>query len=85
MSVETLTDFYRDKKIPTSQVRSPPQLQEYQQRLMNRVNTATSSELFDIQAKDFAKKMDKMSSVWEVSQATSRTVSETGEYFFISI
>lgn len=78
MSVETLTEFYKDKKIPTSEVRSPPPLLEYQQRLMNRINTTTSSDIYDLDVKDLARKMGKMSSVWEVSQATSRTISDTG-------
>lgn len=82
MSVETLKEFYKDKKIPTSQVCSPPALKDYQQRLMNRINTTTSSDIYDLDMKDLAKKMGKMSSVWEVSQATSRTISDTGYLFY---
>ncbi len=69
---------HQDKKIPTTRVLPPPPIQEYQHRLIARTNTATASEVAEMEMKGRALKLGQMSSVWELSQATSQTLSISG-------
>ena len=55
---------------------SPPSMEEYQHQLIARMNTNTSSDIFEMDMRDLGRRLGQMSSVWEVSQATSRTISD---------
>jgi hypothetical protein len=70
----------QDKKIATTLVLLPPPIQEYQHRLIARTNTATTSEIAEMEMKARARKLGQMSSVWELSQATSQTLSISGDW-----
>jgi hypothetical protein len=75
-SFGSLSEWSRVKKLEACQVLSPPSIQEYQHQLIARLNTNTSSDIFEMDMRELGRKMGHMSSVWEVSQATSRTMSD---------
>lgn len=76
--IQSFGSSSHEERMPQiSRVRYPAPIHEYQHRLIARTVTNTSSDIFEMEVKSFRKKTGQMSSVWEVSQATSRTISDS--------